>query len=318
MREGLTVAQVYASLAADLTSEVESTTLKVGTEELPVVVVKPSTVTTDNIMKQTVESTDQTTGETKDVKLDTIASQSESRAPTSINRENNKRTMSVTAVVDNNHNVTLVSRDIEAMLDDYDLPEGINIEMSGENETIMEAMTDLVLMLLLAIAFIYLIMVAQFQSLLNPFIVMFTMPLAFTGGLLALVITRQELSVLAMLGFVLLAGVVVNNGIVFVSCVNDLRLEGISKREALVEAGKMRIRPILMTALTTILAMSTMAMGMGSGGEMAQPMAIVVIGGLTYATVLTLIVVPIIYDLLNRKKQLKQVDVGEQDGEMNV
>lgn len=318
MREGLTVAQVYASLAADLTSEVESTTLKIGTEELPVVVVKPSTVTTDNIMKQTVESTDQTTGETKDVKLDTIASQSESRAPTSINRENNKRTMSVTAVVDNNHNVTLVSRDIEAMLDDYDLPEGINIEMSGENETIMEAMTDLVLMLLLAIAFIYLIMVAQFQSLLNPFIVMFTMPLAFTGGLLALVITRQELSVLAMLGFVLLAGVVVNNGIVFVSCVNDLRLEGISKREALVEAGKMRIRPILMTALTTILAMSTMAMGMGSGGEMAQPMAIVVIGGLTYATVLTLIVVPIIYDLLNRKKQLKQVDVGEQDGEMNV
>lgn len=318
MREGLTVAQVYASLAADLTSEVESTTLKVGTEELPVVVVKPSTVTTDNIMKQTVESTDQTTGETKDVKLDTIASQSESRAPTSINRENNKRTMSVTAVVDNNHNVTLVSRDIEAMLDDYDPPEGINIEMSGENETIMEAMTDLVLMLLLAIAFIYLIMVAQFQSLLNPFIVMFTMPLAFTGGLLALVITRQELSVLAMLGFVLLAGVVVNNGIVFVSCVNDLRLEGISKREALVEAGKMRIRPILMTALTTILAMSTMAMGMGSGGEMAQPMAIVVIGGLTYATVLTLIVVPIIYDLLNRKKQLKQVDVGEQDGEMNV
>lgn len=318
MREGLTVAQVYASLAADLTSEVTSTTLKVGTEELPVVVVKPSTVTTENIMKQTVESTDQTTGETKDIKLDTIASQSESRAPTSINRENNKRTMSVTAAVDDDHNVTLVSREIEAMLDDYDLPEGIDIEMSGENETIMEAMSDLVLMLLLAIAFIYLIMVAQFQSLLSPFIVMFTMPLAFTGGLLALLITGQELSVLAMLGFILLAGVVVNNGIVFVSCVNDLRLEGMPKREALVAAGRMRIRPILMTALTTILAMSTMALGMGSGGEMAQPMAIVVIGGLTYATILTLIVVPIIYDLFNRKKELKQVDIGEQDGEWDA
>lgn len=318
MREGLTVAQVYASLAADLTSEVESTTLKVGTEELPVVVVKPSTVTAENIMNQTVEATDQTTGETKDVKLDTIASQGESQAPTSINRENNKRTMSVTAAVDDDHNVTLVSRDIQAMLDEYELPDGVDIEMSGENETIMEAMSDLVLMLLLAVAFIYLIMVAQFQSLLNPFIVMFTMPLAFTGGLLALFITRQELSVLAMLGFILLAGVVVNNGIVFVSCVNDLRLEGMPKREALITAGKMRMRPILMTALTTILSMSTMAMGMGSGGEMAQPMAIVVIGGLTYATVLTLVVVPVIYDLFNRKKELKQVDIGEQDGDWDV
>ena len=318
MREGLTVAQVYASLASDLTNEVNSTTLKVGTEELPVVVVKPSTVTTDNIMKQTVESTDQTTGETKDVKLDTIASQSDGRAPTSINRENNERTMSVTASVDSDHNVTLVSRDVQDMLDSYELPDGVTVEMSGENETIMEAMGDLVLMLLLAVAFIYLIMVAQFQSLLNPFIVMFTMPLAFTGGLLALILTGQELSVLAMLGFILLAGVVVNNGIVFVSCVNDLRLEGMEKTEALVAAGKTRMRPILMTALTTILAMSTMAMGMGSGGEMGQPMAIVVIGGLAYATVLTLIVVPIIYDLFNRKKELKRIDVGEQDGDWDV
>lgn len=168
-------------------------------------------------------------------------------------------------------------------------------------------------MLLLAIVFIYLIMVAQFQSLLSPFIVMFTMPLAFTGGLLALLITGQEISVLAMLGFIILAGVVVNNGIVFVSCVNDLRMDGMSKREALVAAGKMRIRPILMTALTTILAMSTMAMGLGTGGEMGQAMAIVVIGGLTYATVLTLIVVPIIYDLFNRRETMRKIDVGEDD-----
>ena len=168
-------------------------------------------------------------------------------------------------------------------------------------------------MLLLAIVFIYLIMVAQFQSLVSPFIVMFTMPLAFTGGLLALLITGQEISVLAMLGFIILAGVVVNNGIVFVSCVNDLRLEGMPKREALVTAGKMRIRPILMTALTTILAMSTMAMGIGTGGEMGQAMAIVVIGGLAYATVLTLIVVPIIYDLFNRRETMRKIDVGEDE-----
>lgn len=313
MRNGLTVAQVYASLAADLTSEVTSTTLKVGQEELPVVIVKPSEVTAENIMKQTVDSTDPMTGEKTEIALDTIASQTESRAPTSINRQNNQRIMSVTAAVDDNHNISLVSRDVQDMLNNYDLPDGIRAEITGENETINDAMENLVLMLLLAIVFIYLIMVAQFQSLLSPFIVMFTMPLAFTGGLFALLITGQDLSVLAMLGFIILAGVVVNNGIVFVSCVNDLRLEGMSKHEALVEAGKMRIRPILMTALTTILAMSTMAMGLGTGGEMGQAMAIVVIGGLTYATVLTLIVVPLVYDLFNRRETLRTIDIGEDD-----
>lgn len=313
MRKGLTVAQVYASLAEDLTNEVTSTTLKVGQEDLPVVVVKPSEVTTDNVMDQTVTSTDSTTGETSEVPLDTIASQTDNQAPTSINRQNNERTMSVTAAVDDAHNVTLVSRDVQAMLDAYDMPEGVRAEITGENETITDAMTDLVQMLLLAVAFIYLIMVAQFQSLLSPFIVMFTMPLAFTGGLFALLLTRSELSVLAMLGFIVLAGVVVNNGIVFVDCVNQLRLDGMDKREALVQAGRMRIRPILMTALTTILAMSTMAMGIGTGGEMGQAMAIVVIGGLTYATVLTLIVVPIIYDVFHRGKTLRRVDIGEQE-----
>lgn len=313
MRKGLTVAQVYSSLASDLTSEVTSTTLKVGQEELPVVVVKPSTITAENIMKQTVTSTDATTGEKTEVPLDTVASQSESRAPTSINRINNERTMSVTAAVDEDHNITLVSREVQDMLDNYDMPDGIRAEITGENQTINDTMKDLVLMLLLAIVFIYLIMVAQFQSLVSPFIVMFTMPLAFTGGLLALLITGQEISVLAMLGFIILAGVVVNNGIVFVSCVNDLRLEGMPKREALVTAGKMRIRPILMTALTTILAMSTMAMGIGTGGEMGQAMAIVVIGGLAYATVLTLIVVPIIYDLFNRRETMRKIDVGEDE-----
>ncbi|MDZ4910766.1 acriflavin resistance protein, partial [Clostridium perfringens] len=124
-------------------------------------------------------------------------------------------------------------------------------------------------MIALAIAFIYLIMVAQFQSLLSPFIVMFTIPLAFTGGLLALIITGQELSVISMLGFLVLAGVVVNNGIVFVDYVNQLRISGLNKKEALIEAGRTRMRPILMTALTTILAMSPMALGVGMGAEIS-------------------------------------------------
>ena len=131
--------------------------------------------------------------------------------------------------------------------------------------------------------------------------VMFTIPLAFTGGLLALWLTGSELSVIAMLGFLVLAGVVVNNGIVFVDNINQLRLAGMDRTEAILETGRTRIRPVLMTALTTILAMSTMALGIGDGAEMTQPMAIVTIGGLTYATLLTLLVVPVLYDIFRKK-----------------
>jgi hypothetical protein len=145
-------------------------------------------------------------------------------------------------------------------------------------------------------------MVAQFQSFKSPIIVMFTIPLAFTGGLLALLATGMDLSIVSMLGFLVLSGVVVNNGIVFIDCVNQLRIGGMEKREALIETGRIRLRPILMTALTTILGMSTMALGQGTGAEMMQPMAVVSIGGLSYATLMTLFIVPVLYDLLNGKK----------------
>ena len=124
--------------------------------------------------------------------------------------------MTVSASVDEDHNIGLISRDIQSKIDDYNTPNGYEVELTGENETINSTMKDLVLMILLAIVFIYLIMVAQFQSLLSPFIVMFTIPLAFTGGLLGLLVTRQILSVTSMLGFLILAGIVVNNGLVFV------------------------------------------------------------------------------------------------------
>ena len=158
-------------------------------------------------------------------------------------------------------------------------------------------------MIALAIVFIYLIMVAQFQNLLSPFIVLFSLPLAFTGGLLLLWAAEMELSVVAVLGFLVLSGVVVNNGIVFVDYVNQLREEGLGKKEALVEAGVTRMRPILMTALTTILAMTTMALGYGSGAEMMQPMAVVSIGGLTYATLLTLLVAALCMMACKKQKQ---------------
>jgi HAE1 family hydrophobic/amphiphilic exporter-1 len=181
--------------------------------------------------------------------------------------------------------------------------------MTGEDETIAEAMDQLYLMLLLAVILIYLIMVAQFQSFLSPFIIMFTIPLAFTGGLFALYFTGNKVSVVAMIGFVMLAGIIVNNGIVMVDYINQLRREGMEKKEAIIEAGKTRLRPILMTALTTILAMSTMALGVGSGSEMMQPMAIVTEGGLVYGTLLTLFVVPCIYDAFNRNKSMVEEEL---------
>ena len=166
----------------------------------------------------------------------------------------------------------------------------------------MESITELLKMLLMAVAFIYLIMVAQFQSLKSPFIVLFTIPLAFTGGLLGLMICGMEVSVISMIGFVMLAGIIVNNVIVLIDYVNQLRAQGVSKFEALVEAGITRLRPILMTTLTTVLGLSTMAMGMGTGAQMMQPVAIVCIGGLLYATLMTLFVVPAMYDIMNKKE----------------
>ena len=302
MQHGLTVAQIYSELAAELKAENTATTLTLDGTDTPVVVVKPAgqAPTRGNIMDHAFTVTN-AEGEEETVRLYDIAAKQETESVSSINRENGARTMSVSAGVDARHNIGLVSRELEKKLADYELPEGYTVEIAGENETINSAMTDLVKMIALAVVFIYLIMVAQFQSLMSPFIVMFTIPLAFTGGLLALWLTGSELSIIAMLGFLVLAGVVVNNGIVFVDNINQLRLAGMDRTEAILETGRTRIRPVLMTALTTILAMSTMALGIGDGAEMTQPMAIVTIGGLTYATLLTLLVVPVLYDTFRKK-----------------
>ena len=163
----------------------------------------------------------------------------------------------------------------------------------------------LLLMMLLAIIFMFLIMVAQFQSLLSPFIILFTIPLAFTGGFFGLYFSNSEVSVIALIGFVMLAGIIVNNGIVLVDYINNLREGGMEKKEAIMTAGRTRLRPVLMTALTTILAMSTMMFSNDMGADLSKPMAIVIIGGLTYGTLLTLYVVPCIYDLFNREKKVK-------------
>ncbi len=312
MRCGLTVAQIYSDLANALTTEKTATTLTTGGDDYKVVVVDESNaLNRENLMDFTFETTDPE-GKTETHKLSEFATMTEDQTVASINRENQTRYMTVTAQPKEGYNTALLAREVEKCLDEYKAPEGITVEVAGETVQIADAMTDLVKMILLAVTFIYLIMVAQFQSLLSPFIVMFTMPLAFTGGLLALRAAGETLSIISMLGFLVLAGVVVNNGIVFVDYTNQLRLEGMEKRQALLAAGKARIRPILMTALTTILAMCTMVFSTQAGAAMARPMAIVSIGGLAYATLLTLIVVPVLYDLLFRRTP-KTVDVESDD-----
>ena len=266
-------------------------------------------VTPGDIRKLTFPYTDRISGETTDIPLKDIAEFEEGESLNVINRSSQTRYISVTSGVDEDHNVTLVSDQIQKELDKIKLPDGYEISMTGEDETIRDAMNQLYLMLILAVVFIYLIMVAQFQSFLSPFIIMFTIPLAFTGGFFALFVTDNEVGVVSMIGFVMLAGVIVNNGIVLVDYINQLRREGMDKKEAIVTAGRTRLRPILMTALTTILAMSTMAMGLGSGSEMMQPMAIVTEGGMLYGTLLTLIVVPCIYDLFTRNKSMVEEEI---------
>ena len=179
----------------------------------------------------------------------------------------------------------------------------------------MDAMKDLIKMMALGILFVYLIMVAQFQSLRSPFIVMFTIPLAFTGGLLALLIFDKEISIIAMIGLIMLVGIIVNNGIVLVDYINQLRAKGLEKRRAIIEGGATRIRPVLMTSLTTILGLIIMAIGKTAGTDMMQPVALVCIGGLVYATILTLFVVPIIYDIFTSKeyKYTKEEDIDVSD-----
>lgn len=307
---GMTTAQVYQLVYAKMASATSPTTISTDLKDYEVYVQtdEQSEVTLEDIKNLSFTYTDRE-GNEEEIYLREIATFEEGNSLSVINRDAQNRYISVSASLDAEHNVSLVSNSLEEKLKKVELPEGYAITMTGEDEMIDDAMEQLYLMLLLAVVFIYLIMVAQFQSFLSPFIIMFTIPLAFTGGLFALFFTGNEISVIAMIGFVMLAGIIVNNGIVMVDYINRLRKEGMSKKEAIIESGKTRLRPILMTALTTILSMSTMAFGMGDGSEMMQPMAIVTEGGLVYGTLLTLVVVPCIYDAFNREKSMVEEEL---------
>ncbi|MPW25758.1 MMPL family transporter [Alkalibaculum sp. M08DMB] len=308
MEEGLTVVQVYNSVREIISDGQTATTINVDNKEYPIIVVNSSKQIPAKDDIENMKITIEVEGEEEEIRIGDIAEVIEAQGLPSIKRDAQERYVSVLANIDNEHNIGIVSRDFESKLAKYDVPSGYSVKISGETETINETLFDLLKMILLAIVFIYLIMVAQFQSLLSPFIVMFTIPLAVTGGLLALLITGSDISIISMLGFLVLSGVVVNNGIVFVDYTNQLREQGIGKKEALIETGKVRLRPILMTAITTILGLTTLAIGVGTGAEMLQPLAIVAIGGLIYATLLTLFIVPVMYDIFVKDKKNKQIE----------
>ncbi len=311
MEKGLTTAQVYMQIAAALQTEVSSTEVTVNdyTYEIAVTADMVEELTPDYIRNYTFTVTG-ADGEEETVALCDICTITEGETLSAISRVNQRRYLSVSAEIASGYNVTLVTTAAEQALADLALPSGVTYAFEGENEMIMDSLGDLALMLLLGVLLVYFIMVAQFQSLKSPFIVMFTIPLAFTGGLIALLLCGETISIIAMIGFVMLVGVIVNNGIVLVDYINQLRLTGTERVEAIVEAGTTRMRPILMTSMTTILGLIVMALGLGTGTEMMQPVAIVCIGGLLYATALTLFVVPIIYDMMNRK-ELRKVSEEE-------
>lgn len=316
MKKGLTVAQIYSTLASRLTTEKDSVTMSVGDTDMTVQIVdETELLNTENLLEMELEAPvtgDDGTTETKTYVLGDFAEIEYGQGLASISRENQSHYITVTADTMEGYNTTLLTRELNKRLKDYDLADGYAIELGGESDQVNDMVSQMMQLMALGFLLIYLVMVAQFQSLLSPFIVLFTIPLAFTGGLLGLLAFSEQLSLMSLLGFTILMGTVVNNGIVFVDYANQLRIGGMGRREALIATGKTRMRPILMTALTTILSMSMMIFSTQAGNSMGRGMAIVVVGGLLYATLMTLFIIPVMYDIFYRK-QPYQVDIGEDD-----
>ena len=317
---GLTVAQVYQQIAAQLTTTTTAQTPVVidGTSMNVQISDNLDPVTKENMMELTfttsVMSADGTTA-TGTCTLADMATWVEGTAPDSITSENQTQFITVTADTLEGYNTTVQSRELQKKLEAFaqtsEMPEGCSFSMGGESDTVNYMVDEMVQWMALALPFVYLVMVAQFQSLLSPFIVLFTVPLAFTGGLLGLLATGQQLTMISLMGFIVLMGTVVNNGIVFVDYTNQLRLGGMDRRAALIATGKTRMRPILMTTLTTVLAMLQMVFSGDMASQLMGGMAIVIICGLSYATLMTLYIVPIMYDILFKKPPLN-VDIGDE------
>ena len=339
MTKGITVAQIYMQVAAAMSDSttVSTVTLDGDSMEMIVDAAEDGKLTREKLLELTIDpgsgmtsamggstsmssasassGLSQLTGEDsgdedKTFKLGDVAEIRETVSMKTISRDQQRRCITVTASIADGYNVTKVTSEVQRLVNSLTLPDTVTVEFNGENEQIMDAMEQLMLMLLLGVVLVYLIMVAQFQSLKSPFIVMFTIPLAFTGGFMALLIAGIEVSVVSLIGFVMLVGIIVNNGIVLVDYINQQRLAGMERREAVIDACVTRLRPILMTSLTTILGLIVTAVAKNAGTALIQPIALVCIGGLLYATLMTLFVVPCMYEIMNRK-ELRKVNEDE-------
>ena len=341
MEKGMTVAQVYMQIAAALTNSSTLSDMTLDSEKMDLVIESPedSRATVETLLDLELTPSSSATfsmesslpaamggsssgsslsaltgsdssSESTSFRIGDVATAEKTVSLSTIQRDQQRRCLTLTAAVSDGYNVTKVTSAVQKAFAGETMPDGVSYEFSGENEQIMTAMKQVMLMLLLGVLLVYFIMVAQFQSLKSPFIVMFTIPLAFTGGFLALLIAGINVSVISLIGFVMLVGIIVNNGIVLVDCINQERLGGMERREAIIEAGVTRLRPILMTSLTTVLGLTITALAKNAGTALMQPVALVCIGGLLYATLMTLFVVPCMYDIVS-KKEPRRVDEKE-------
>ena len=291
---GLTAAQIASTVRGTISGMI-ATRFKYQGDEIDVVIqgdesISKSIANLEQMMISTPAGIRVPLGQVAEVVVD--------RGPVSITRDGQVRMVTVSAQIVG-RDLGSVSRDIEQKLQDYDMPEGYSYELAGENEEMVKAFKDLTMVLILAVILVYMILAAQFESLVQPFTIMLSVPLGLVGGILALAITGRTINVASLIGLIMLAGIVVNNTIVLIDFILTLRREGMERDKAIIEAGPIRLRPVLMTTLTTVLGLLPMAFATGEGAELEAPLAIALIGGLVLSTVITLIFIPVVYSLVD-------------------
>lgn len=304
---GITAYQLANGLSASLSGST-STKLKINGDEIEI-----NLALTDNY-HSTVENMKQImipTATGASVPVGQIATMKYDNSPSVINRENQQRTVTLSVDVDG-RDLGSVSQDVLKLANSYPFPEGYSYDTGGQQEQMMEAFGSLLTALVVSILLVYFLLAAQFESFVYPFIVMMSIPFAMSGAFLALFITGKTLSLTAFIGLIMLIGIVVNNAILLIEFITQNR-ETMERNEAVTQAGKTRLRPILMTTITTVVGMIPMALGLGDGGEMLSPMAVSIIGGLSASTLVTLILIPVLYTIVDdvlvkrhKKRQLKK------------
>ena len=313
---GLTSGQIGLAVR-QATIGVEATDLLLDGRSVPVVLrpdTNPNTV--DGLMDSSVVSPIPIDGfGDQPTRLDRVTEMRIEPTPPLLQRTDRRRVINVTAVLDGME-VSHAARLAREILDDMDMPTGHAVHIGGMQQYIDESKDDLFSALFLAVFLVYFVMAAQFESFLQPLTIMLSVPLALVGAVLALWISGERIGVVSLIGMIILTGIVVNNAIVLVDYINRQRRKGFSVHDAVIRAGRVRLRPILMTAITTVLGLLPLALGFGDGGEFQVPLAVAVIGGLTTSTLLTLFVIPAAYALLAQiSSSLSRLMIGREEGD---